>query len=369
MGQHQIVDDSGAEDCRSSGRVSDVVPAQSCVACGAADRIVLGDSIVTPGSLNVCCARCGLLQVTGNKSLQRGALDEPATPPMESAAMRRRAEHLARVVNVKMADTVLALGLHDVALLAEFDDLFGIDGHVLAAHPEQRLPEGSSFRLHAGSVLDFRPGVEFDHIFATGVLERQHNVLDTLLCLRRLLKPWGRLTIEARNVLPDGEISEAAFFGENTTVCLSPNTLGLLLARAGFIVDQVSAAAVITLVARVDGSAKSLPRPFQPQMLVSPEQDGEWLVSRLVAYVNLQQLRQAAQEGTLRTEHLRDVVALLDVPAFEAHRVDCLVDIVQSLASQGAGIGARLIASSAAMNQKFPPSVRDGFARFADALA
>src|SRR5690606_27307185 len=296
---------------------------------------------------------------------------EPAaveSPPVDPAAFHRRAAHLSRAVNLKMADTVLALGATDVALLAEFHELFGIEGYVVAAHPHQQLPTGLPFHFHAGALWDFTPDVKFDHIFATGVLERQHDALNVLLHLRKLLKPSGRLTLSTNNVLPNDEISESAFFGTDITLCFSPNTLGVLLARAGFLVDQMSTTETLTVVAKLDPNARLLPQPFVPQMMTAPAQTGEWLVARLAAYVNLQQLRHAAQHGALRNEHLRHVLALLDVPAFEAHRVDCLVDIVQSLANQGAGANARLIATSAAMNQRLPQTVRDGFARFAAAL-
>jgi hypothetical protein len=368
MGQHQIVDASSAEDCRSEGRESGPIAAAVCGACGASERLVLGDSVVTLGSSNVCCLQCGLLQVSGAGAPLRGAHEEGATPPMERAALFRRAEQLSHVLDVRMADNILALGLRDVPLLAEFDALFGVEGHVVSAHPEQRLPEGSPYAFFSGPILDFNPNVKFDRILATGVLERQHDVLGTLIHLRGLMKPGARLLIEARNLLPAGEIAESAFFGENTAVCLSPNTLGLLLARAGLSVDQMSAGRAITLVAKVDPNARVLPRPFAPHMLTTPEQDGNWFVARLAAYVQLQQLRQAAQQGMLNVQHVRDVLALLEVAAFETHRIDCLVDIVQGLANRGVAAGARMIASAASMKPGFPREVREGFARFAEAL-
>lgn len=369
MGQHQMVDASSAEDCRSKGPESGPAPAGVCAACGSSERIVVGDSIVTPGSLNVCCVRCGLLQVSGIGSPLQGAHDEPLAPPVERTALTRRAEKLSHVLDVRMADNILALGLRDVPLLTEFNELFGVEGHVVAAHSAHRLPENSPYAFFSGHILSFRPKVKFDRVLATGFLERQHNVLGTLVHLRALMKPGARLLVEARNILPGGEISETAFFGENTAVCLSPNTLGLLLARAGFIVDQMTTGPTITLVAKLDPSVRTVPRPFSPHMLTAPEQDGNWLVSRLAAYVQFQQLREVARQGTLTVDHVRDVLALLDVAAFEAHRVDCLVDIVQSLAHRGSGAGARLIASSAAMKPGFPREVREGFARFAEALA
>jgi hypothetical protein len=368
MGQHQTVDAFSAEDCQSAGRESGPVLAGVCAACGASERIVLGDSIVTPASLNVCCVRCGLLQVSGLGSRLQGVLEEALAPPLEPVATLRRAEKLSHVLDVRMADNILALGLCDVPLLSAFDGLFGVEGYVVAAHPDQRLPDGSPYSLFSGPLLEFRPNVKFDRVLATGVLERQYDVLGTLIHLRGLMKPGARLFLEARNLLPAGEISEAAFFGANTAVCLSPNTLGLLLARAGFIVDQMSTGRAITLVARIDQSARALPRAFESHMLATPEQDGNWLVTRLASYVQLQQLRLAAQQGTLNVEHVRDVLSLLDVAAFDAHRVDCLVDIVQGLANRGAVAGARMIASSASMKPGFPSEVREGFARFAEAL-
>lgn len=368
MGQHQMVDASSADDCRSKSPESGPALAGVCAACGASERIVLGDSVVTPAALNVCCVRCGLLQVTGAGAPLQGSYDEGLAPPLERAALRRRAEQLARVLDVRMADDILALGLADVPLLAEFDELFGVEGHVVAAHAGQRLPEGSPYSFFEGPILSFRPNVKFDRILATGVLERQHDVLGTLSHLRALMKPGARLLIEVKNLLPAGEISESAFFGENTAVCLSPNTLGLLLARAGLTVDQMAPGRVITLVAKMDPSARVVPRPFQPHLLAAPEQDGQWLVARLAAYVQLQQLREAALQGALDVDRLRDVLALIEVAAFEAHRIDCLVDIVQGLANRGAVAGARMIASSAAMRPGFPREVREGFARFAEAL-
>lgn len=373
MGQHQMVDASNAEDCRSRGPESEPVPTGICAACGTSERLVLGDSIVSPGCLNVCCVRCGLLQVTGldpsaTSTALQGAHEETPAPPLERATLRRRAEQLSHALDVRMADNILALGLRDVPLLAEFDDLFGVEGHVVAARADQRLPEGSPYTFHTGSILSFRPNVKFDRILATGVLERQHNVLGTLLHLRGLMKPGARLLIEARNILPSGEIAESAFFGEGTAVCLSPNTLGLLLARAGLSVEQMTTGPAISLVAKIDKTARILPRPFQPHLLSAPEQDGTWLVTRLASYVQFQQLREAALQGTLNVEHVRDVLSLLEAPAFEGHRVDCLVDIVQGLTNRGAVAGARLIASSAAMKPGFPREVREGFARFAEAL-
>lgn len=377
MAQHQRVDAPGAEDCRSEGAVSETVPgttsgatpgpsaAATCVACGGAEQIVLGDSLFSPGSSNVCCVRCGLLQVSGGGAPLKGAHDELPAP---EGAASRRVEQLAHVLDVRMADDILALGLRDVPLLAEFDELFGVEGHVIAARSDQRLPEGSPYTFFAGPLVDFNPKVKFDRVLASGVLERQHDVLATLVHLRGLMKPGGRLLIEARNLLPGGEIAESAFFGENTAVCLSPNTLGLLLARAGFGVDQMSSGRVITVAARVDPSARGVPRPFAPHLLTAPEQDGNWLVTRLGAYVQLQQLRDAALQGLLNVQHVRDVLALIDVPAFEAHRIDCLVDIVQALANRGVAAGARMIASSASMKPGFPREVREGFARFAEAL-
>lgn len=376
MQLHQTVDGSPAKDCRSTGGNANAAP-PACAACGALEHIVVGDSVVTPASSNVCCARCGLLQVMLNPSLALPdapppeavtATDTADSAPGDATARHRRAAHLSRAVNLKMADTVLALGTSDVALLAEFNELFGIEGYVVAAHRNQQLPEGCPFRFHTGPLLDFTPDVKFDHVFATGVLERQNDALKALLHLRKLLKPSGRLTLSTNNVLPGGEISESAFFGAGITLCLSPNTVAVLLARAGFLVDQMSATETLTVVAKPNPNVELLPQPFVPQMMTAPEQTGEWLVARLAAYVNLQQLRFAAQQGALRNEHLRHVLALLDVPAFEGHRVDCLVDIVQSLANQGAGANARLIATSAAMNQRLPQNVRDGFARFAAAL-
>jgi len=299
-----------------------------------------------------------LLQVSGVGAPLQGAHEEALAPPMERAALRRRAQQLAHVLDVRMADDILALGLRELPLLAEFDELFGVEGHVVAANPGHRLPEGSPYSLFTGTITEFRPNVKFDRILATGVLERQYNVLDTLIHLRGLMKPGARLLIEARNILPAGEIAEAAFFGENTAVCLSPNTLGLLLARAGLLVDQMSTGRAIAVVAKVDQSVRVLPRPFSPHMLATPEQDGNWLVARLASYVQFQQLRHAAQQGTLNVEHVRDVLSLLEVAAFEAHRIDCLVDIVQSLANRGVAARARMIAASAATKPGFLSEVR-----------
>lgn len=360
-----MLDASSTEDCRSPGAASQPTVA-ACAACGDSEWIVVGDSVFYPGSSNVCCVRCGLLQVIGREASQ-GAHDEPQVQASEGVASRS-VDQLANVLDVRMADNVLALGLRDVPLLAEFDGLFGVEGYVLAARRDQCLPDGSPYALFAGPISDFEPGVKFDRVLASGVLERQNDVLATLVHLRKLMKPSGRVLIEARNLLPGGEIAESAFFGESTVVCLSPNTLGLLLARAGFIVDQMTTGAALMVVARVDPSARALPRPFAPHMLVAPEQNGNWLVTRLGAYVQLQQLREAALQGVLGVQHVRDVLTLLDVPAFEAHRVDCLVDIVQGLAARGVAAGARIIASSASAKPGFPRDVREGFARFAEAL-
>jgi len=172
--------------------------------------------------------------------------------------------------------------------------------------------------------------------------------------------------VEVPNVFPLGGFDAATFTAEGVTCSFSANTLPLLLLRAGFSVEVAKDAETLVLACRPNASFKELPRAFRDDMLRRPEQNGDWLLSRLTTYVGAERMKAEILAGAIDAPHVRAMLELLRAPAFEAHVVDVAVEVVQAFASAGEFVAARMIATAAAT--RAPDELRQGLDRLLEAL-
>ncbi|HJL16805.1 MAG TPA: class I SAM-dependent methyltransferase, partial [Sandaracinaceae bacterium LLY-WYZ-13_1] len=262
---------------------------------------------------------------------------------------RQQAAIAATLGGTPPGGRVLEVGCRDGQTLANLRDEHGL--RVFGVEPgpaEAQTARERGVEVFVGLLEEYAPdGEGFDQVQMFHVLEHLHDPLGALSRLASWLKPDGRLIIEVPNVThPYGPL-EGNFFQNAHLFSFSANTLRGLFVRAGLRVERLVDGNTLFVVGTPEAVAEA-PRPFGPDTVPHPEQDGAWIATRLDTYRHLERLRAEIRGGAANMDRLGAVTQLLRRPGFATHTTETVRDLVDFFARVGAPRAAMAVATAAA---------------------
>lgn len=369
----------------------------ACPLCGGSAGLVVGEKGRFGMAVrNLCCETCATVYVTPRPSAPAmseyyrstyrkhygnvGYVDaggKPVSPGdagYEQALLAwhsQQADNALSLGQSKPGARVLEVGCRHgktLALMRERRDVvpFGIE----PGEDEAEQARQSGIDCFTGSLEEFDPRERlFDQVQWFHVLEHVHEPLGALLKLRALLEPGGTLIVEVPNVYQPYGLLEENFFQNVHLVSYSPNTLPALLRRAGFEVTRVVDAGSLFVVATPGSKVEqaSLPLPYSPELLSTPEQDANWVAMRLRSYGNLEKLKLLFQHRGPSPELTGTLVRALAFPAFNGHLLESCAFFIEQLMARG-HLDDALLVTLAVAQGPHPPELRQEFRTFAERL-
>jgi SAM-dependent methyltransferase len=369
----------------------------ACPLCGNTAGAVVGEKGRFGMAVrNVCCATCATVYVSPRpseaamaayyRSTYRkhyggvGYVDaagkhcSPGDAGYEAALLRwhtAQANHALVLGETPRGARVLEIGCRHGKTLQLMRDVRGIEPFgVEPGEAEAEQARHAGIDCFTGSLEELDPGERrFDQVQWFHVLEHVHDPLAALLKLRALLQPNGTLVIEVPNVYQPYGLLEENFFQNVHLVSYSPNTLPALVRRAGFEVTRVVDSGSLFVVAkpRALPAETTLPLPFEPTLLTSPEQDSGWVAQRLQSYALLEKLLTVCKQRGCMPELTAPLVKALAAPAFVGHLADVCAYFVEQLVGRGR-IDHALAIVLAVANGPHPDELRREFRSFAERM-
>ena len=292
---------------------------------------------------NVVCERCGLSYISPRPSLadmadfyrreyraehevpvrlENGAIVEKGTSEHQETKnekTRIQAHNAAVAGGTKEGSRVLEIGCQDGATLRLMMEQLNIEA--IGIEPdvnEATIAAERGVSVYRGVFEDFDPGEKlFDQIQMFQVLEHMHAPLETLVRIRALLKPTGRLVVEVPNLSQPYGALEENFFQLPHLYNFNLNTLTAFFRRAGLHVLGWRSDQALTIAGEVDPAASS-PVPFQPEMLPLEHENGHWVATRLATYAKLEKaMHTLKNHSTIHSES--EFMALFSKSAFPEH--------------------------------------------------
>jgi len=260
----------------------------------------------------------------------------PETPEFDEALTHRGhvlGTNAMKIGGVKAGDRVLDVGCNQASTLRSMRDQAQIVAvGIEPGETEAAIAHAHGIDVHIGVLETFEPGEHlFDQVQMLHVLEHVHDPVATLIRLRSLLKPQGRVVICVPDVLqPYGGLKH--FFQYPHLYSFSLNTLTGLFRRAGLQPMRMMRGGVAWMMGQPEEDVGPLPRPFHPEMLPSAAQDGAWVANRLLTYEGLEQTRRMVVSGQELPLDL--ALRLYRRPALPEHLIEVTTALVEALAER-----------------------------------
>jgi SAM-dependent methyltransferase len=367
-----------------------------CPLCDGSAGIVVGEKGRFDMPVrNLCCETCGTVYVTPRPTAAAMAqyyrstyrehygrigytgAERPAWPgdPEHDNALEtwheQKAKNATLLTSPNVGARVLEIGCRrgkTLSLMRERCGIlpFGVEPGEKDAEQARR----DGIDCFTGQLEAYDPGaLRFDQVQWFHVLEHLHEPLSALLKLRQMLAPRGKLLVEVPNVYAPYGLLEENFFQNVHLVSYSPNTLPALIRRAGFEVTRVVDAGALFVVATPsdDDSSQSLPLPFAPSLLATPEQDASWVATRLQSYAKLSKLMLLFKHQGPSPQLLGTLVRALGSPGFEPHLTTVCAFFIEQLLGRGQTEDALLLTLAVAQGPH-PVELRQQFRGFAERL-